>query len=58
MCKIELSTKEERDRLIESGYIQLGLTTYKIEQIVKSPTRCNNFKQFGHNTISCIEKEK
>jgi hypothetical protein len=58
MCKLEFATKEERDKIVELGFIQLGLMKYKVEHIVKPPMRCNNCKKFGHSTFNCKENEK
>ena len=58
VCKIELESKEEFERLLQVGTIQLGLFSYKVEQVAKSPLRCHNCKEFGHSIKSCNKTTK
>jgi hypothetical protein len=48
ICKIELESKVDYERLLQEETIKLGLFNYKVEKIHKSPTRCHNCKEFGH----------
>lgn len=57
MCKITINTKEEKDKLVKDGFIQIGLFKYVVENIVRAPRRCHNCKKFGHSTLNCKEHE-
>ena len=53
LCKIELEAREDFDNLLQEGSTQLGLFSYKVEQIARGPVRCHNCKEFGHSIKSC-----
>jgi hypothetical protein len=58
ICKIELESKEDYERLLQEESIKLGLFNYKVEKIHKSPTRCHNCKEFGHSVKTCNKEGK
>ena len=58
MCKIELDSKEDYDKLLQEGTIQLGLFNYKVEKIARNPLRCHNCKMFGHSIKVCKNSSK
>ncbi len=57
ICKIEFESKVNRDKILDTGYIKIGLFDYKVENVVKVPVRCHICKAFGHTIINCKEKE-
>lgn len=42
ICKIEMDSKDDFERLLQDETIKLDLFNYKVERIHKSPIRCHN----------------
>ena len=58
ICKIELDSNEEFERLLPEETIKVGLFDYKVERIYKSPIRCHNCKEFGHSVKTWTKESK
>ena len=58
ICKIEMESKDDFERLLQEETIKLGLFNYKVERIHKSPIRCHNCKEFGHTIKTCNKEGK
>jgi hypothetical protein len=58
MCKIEMETKDEFEGLLHAGNIKIGLYSYKVEKIARSPLMCHNCKEYGHSLKSCNKQSR
>ena len=57
ISKIELVSREAKETLSSIGFIQICLSRYRVENVVKPPIRCHKCKQFGHLMANCKNTE-